>query len=175
MDNLVALITGATSGIGMEAAKAIASTGIKVVITARDMEKGLKTQSDILQETGYRIEVLKCDLASQQSILAVILLTRLLASKPEYQGIRINCMHPGLVNTSLGRHGGRVFNAVFTLFGKPAAKGADTLLYMALWPKIQNISGEYFVNRKLKRTTRQSYDMQAAEKLLGILESKRIV
>lgn len=267
------LITGATSGIGKETAKALAAAGARVVITARNMKKGSETRSEILTETGNDIVVLPCDLASQQSIkdcfiafskefkkldvlinnagvwntrfkespdgieetfalnvmapyimvrlfknllmksadprvitvssglhfgsinfkdieyrkkfsgfhayrqskLAVILLTRFLAAKPEFQEISLNCMHPGLVNTSLGRHGSRFFNAVFKLFGKSPARGADTLIYMASWPKGQNVSGEYFVNRKIQRTTPQSYDMQTAERLLRILDAKRLV
>jgi NAD(P)-dependent dehydrogenase (short-subunit alcohol dehydrogenase family) len=110
--------------------------------------------------------------AYRQSKLAVILLTRLLAQKLSATGIRINCMHPGLVNTKLGRHGSSLFNSMFKLFGKSPGKGADTLIYMASSPEVKNISGEYFENREVKRTTAQSYDLQAAEKLLKIVEEK---
>jgi NAD(P)-dependent dehydrogenase (short-subunit alcohol dehydrogenase family) len=110
--------------------------------------------------------------AYRQSKLAVILLTRLLSEKFSDAGIRINCMHPGVVNTQLGRHGNILFNSMFKLFGKSPEKGADTLVYLASSPDANNISGEYFENRKAKRTTAQSYDMQAAEKLLKIVEEK---
>jgi NAD(P)-dependent dehydrogenase (short-subunit alcohol dehydrogenase family) len=112
--------------------------------------------------------------AYRQSKLAVILLTRLLAKKHKDSGITINCMHPGLVDTALGRHGSRFFSAMFKLFGKSPEKGADTLIYMAASPEVQKISGEYFINRKVQRTTSYSYNMQEAEKLLKILESKRL-
>jgi NAD(P)-dependent dehydrogenase (short-subunit alcohol dehydrogenase family) len=112
--------------------------------------------------------------AYRQSKLAVILLTRLLAKKFIDGGISINCMHPGVVNTQLGRHGNRFFNAFFKLFGKSPEKGADTLIYMATSPEVRKVNGEYFVNRKVQRTTSYSYNLQDAERLLNILESKRL-
>jgi NAD(P)-dependent dehydrogenase (short-subunit alcohol dehydrogenase family) len=110
--------------------------------------------------------------AYRQSKLAVILLTRLLAGKLNRHGISVNCMHPGLVDTQLGRHGSSFFNAFFRIFGKSAEKGADTLVYLASSPEVADISGEYFTNRKVHRTTSQSYDMQLAGKLLRVIEEK---
>ena len=63
------LITGATSGIGMQTAIALAKSGARVVITSRDTEKGLITKNDIIRITGNTdVEMMECDLASFSSI-----------------------------------------------------------------------------------------------------------
>jgi len=62
------LITGATSGIGLEAAVDIARAGAQVVITARDEAKGRKVVEEIKQRSGAaKIDLLLCDFTSQES------------------------------------------------------------------------------------------------------------
>lgn len=270
MNDRLILITGATSGIGKETAKALSELGFRIVITSREMNRGRVVKSEIEKITKNEVGLLHCDLSSQASVeacveefkskygkldvlinnagvwntelkespdgieetfavnviapylmiinlldllkessdpriltvssglhfgeinfsdiefrkkfsgfhayrqskLAVILLTRLLSKSLSNYGISINCMHPGLVNTKLGRHGNWLFDSMFRLFGKSAKKGADTLLYIVTDQEVKKISGEYFVNRKVKRTTAYSYDMNAAERLLKIVEEK---
>lgn len=110
--------------------------------------------------------------AYRQSKLAVILLTRYLAPKLKLRGISINCVHPGFVSTGLGRNGGKIMDSMFRFFGKGARKGAETLIYLASTGFSGNIMGEYFVNKKVRRTTKQSCDLQAAEKLVSVLHEK---
>jgi NAD(P)-dependent dehydrogenase (short-subunit alcohol dehydrogenase family) len=65
----IALVTGATSGIGLVTARELARQGFRVVITARDEAKGAKVAGRIATETGNaNVEVLPCDFASLQSI-----------------------------------------------------------------------------------------------------------
>ncbi|KAI9734362.1 MAG: hypothetical protein M1834_002468 [Cirrosporium novae-zelandiae] len=64
----VAFITGCSSGIGIETARALAATGATVFCTARDMEKGKSALADFL-EPG-RVELLKLDLSSFDSVRA---------------------------------------------------------------------------------------------------------
>jgi len=69
MDGRVVVITGATSGIGTAAARALAGMGARVVIVARDAKRGAMTRADITGSTGNRdVEVALCDLASQREI-----------------------------------------------------------------------------------------------------------
>ncbi|CAM6096865.1 unnamed protein product [Calypogeia fissa] len=56
------LITGCSSGIGVETARAIAATGATVYCTARDMEKGKEALADILEPR--RVELLYMDLTA---------------------------------------------------------------------------------------------------------------
>lgn len=62
----VVLITGCSSGIGVETAKALNTTGAKLFLGVRDTAKGQAALSDILKP-GY-VELLKMDLNSLDSV-----------------------------------------------------------------------------------------------------------
>ena len=67
----LALVTGATSGLGAETARALASKGAHVVITARNLEKAEKVVSDIKASTGNNnVEFEELELGSLDSIRA---------------------------------------------------------------------------------------------------------
>ncbi|KAI5417058.1 hypothetical protein KIW84_041881 [Lathyrus oleraceus] len=68
-NNLTALITGATSGIGAETARVLAKRGVRVVIGARDMKKAIKIREKIQEESPYaEITLLEIDLSSLASV-----------------------------------------------------------------------------------------------------------
>ncbi|CAK8563000.1 unnamed protein product [Lathyrus sativus] len=68
-NNLTALITGATSGIGAETARVLAKRGVRVVVGARDMKKAIKIREKIQEESPYaQIILLEIDLSSLASI-----------------------------------------------------------------------------------------------------------
>ncbi|CAF3578967.1 unnamed protein product [Adineta steineri] len=63
------IITGGTSGIGIETARALATAHAHVIITARDMNKGAEVVEDLKKTTGNdKIEVMELDLNSLQSV-----------------------------------------------------------------------------------------------------------
>lgn len=65
----LALVTGGTSGIGVETARALASVGAEVVITARDMTKGEGVAADIRSSTGNdAVSVGELELGSLEDI-----------------------------------------------------------------------------------------------------------
>ncbi len=69
MKGKIVLITGATSGIGMETARGLAMLGATVVITTRDVQRGEQTRQELIKATqNTNIDVLFCDLASFASI-----------------------------------------------------------------------------------------------------------
>jgi NAD(P)-dependent dehydrogenase (short-subunit alcohol dehydrogenase family) len=66
-----ALVTGASSGIGVETARALASAGADVTLAVRDLAAGQRTAADITATTGNTaIHVGRLDLADQDSITA---------------------------------------------------------------------------------------------------------
>ena len=67
-----ALVTGATSGIGFEAAVALAALGAQVVLVGRDPQKTAASLAEVRRRSGSsRVEALHCDFASQASIRAL--------------------------------------------------------------------------------------------------------
>jgi NAD(P)-dependent dehydrogenase (short-subunit alcohol dehydrogenase family) len=71
LDGKLALVTGASGGLGAETARALASRGARVVITARDLAKGEEVARGIRASTGNQdIEVEELELGSLASIRA---------------------------------------------------------------------------------------------------------
>jgi len=68
----VALVTGSTSGIGYETARALHATGADVYLTARDMQKGLDAAERIRSSSpgSGKLDVLLMDMDSLESVKA---------------------------------------------------------------------------------------------------------
>jgi len=108
--------------------------------------------------------------AYRQSKLGLILFTRLLAKKLEGTGVTVNCVHPGMNKTNLGRDAGGFSQMIFKLMGKDPEIGAETSTYLTSSPDVENITGEYFAKKKIKRSSKESYDMDLAKKLWDVSE-----
>jgi NAD(P)-dependent dehydrogenase (short-subunit alcohol dehydrogenase family) len=68
-----AIVTGASSGIGIETARALASAGADVTLAVRNLGAGARTAADITAMTGNRtIHVGGLDLADQGSVAAFV-------------------------------------------------------------------------------------------------------
>lgn len=73
MEDKVAIVTGAASGIGAVTAQALAQQGATVIIVDRDAEKGTATTDQIKQQTGNAaVELMAADLSSQQAIRQLV-------------------------------------------------------------------------------------------------------
>jgi retinol dehydrogenase-12 len=69
MQDRICLVTGATSGIGLVTAQALAKQGATVVVVARNPERGTATVSRITQKTGSaKVELLMADLSVQAQV-----------------------------------------------------------------------------------------------------------
>ena len=64
----VILITGCTSGIGIETARALYLTGARVYITARNLDKGRQVASELSTDLSRPVQVLEISLDSFASI-----------------------------------------------------------------------------------------------------------
>ena len=102
----------------------------------------------------------------RQSKLGVILICRLLSKSLKDRNVSIYSQHPGIVRTNLGRNAGWLSRMIFYIMGKSPEKGSQTLSFMIETPNSQLKSGEYYSNNKVTATTKESYDMEVAEKLL---------
>lgn len=61
--NTIALITGASSGIGLECAKILASKGVHLVLVARSREKMEALAQELISQHKIKVHVFACDLS----------------------------------------------------------------------------------------------------------------
>ncbi|MCK9931020.1 SDR family NAD(P)-dependent oxidoreductase [Frankia sp. Mgl5] len=67
------VVTGASSGIGVETARALAGAGAEVTLAVRDVEAGRRTGDEIVAATGNKeIHVAPLDLADRASVAAFV-------------------------------------------------------------------------------------------------------
>lgn len=65
----VAIITGASSGIGLETARALAGRGARIVLAVRDADKGQRAMRSIREDHPHaQLQVIPLELADQQSV-----------------------------------------------------------------------------------------------------------
>ena len=68
-----AIVTGGSSGIGVETARALAVAGADVTLAVRDTDAGDRTAADIIATTGNTgVHVGRLDLADQASVAAFV-------------------------------------------------------------------------------------------------------
>ena len=97
------------------------------------------------------------------SKLANIMFTYSLAEKLNGSGVTVNCLHPGVIASNIGSTPGFI-----KMFMKSTEKGAETPLYLATSPEVEEINGKYFMDKKVRSTSKDSYNKEVAEKLWQI-------
>ncbi|HEY7508564.1 MAG TPA: SDR family oxidoreductase [Nitrososphaera sp.] len=108
-----------------------------------------------------------------QSKLANILFTRELARRLADRGVTANCFHPGGVKTDLMEGNPLLYRAAWAAaspFLLSPEKGADTGVYLASSPEVEQVTGRYFVKRKISEPSEAARDDEAAARLWTISE-----
>ncbi|KAK3865240.1 hypothetical protein Pcinc_029140 [Petrolisthes cinctipes] len=116
--------------------------------------------------------------AYAQSKLANVLFNKELAERLAGTGVTSNAVHPGLVNTELGRHMSiykswialLFLRPILWLFLKTPRQGAQTTLYAALSPDLEGVSGKYFSNQREAEVGEAARDGEAAKRLWAVSE-----
>ncbi|KAJ4369503.1 hypothetical protein N0V86_009338 [Didymella sp. IMI 355093] len=128
------LITGCSSGIGIETARALADTGATLYLTARDLEKAKKALGSILHSP--KVHLLELDLNSLASVRSCA--TKFLASSPN---LNILIANAGTMANSEGQ----TADGFETQFGTNHL--AHFLLIQLLLPTLQASSSTSFQSR----------------------------
>jgi len=110
-----------------------------------------------------------------RSKLCNILFTRELAARLAGSGVVATCLHPGIVATGIGQHGGLI--ELGWRLAKPfmigAEKGAETSLFLATVPDPAPFDGGYVIGKTLARPDPAALDTRMARRLWD--ESARMV
>jgi retinol dehydrogenase 13 len=61
MDGRICVLTGATSGVGHQAAKRLARAGASLILVCRNLEKALEVKNELEHDHGKPVEVLQAD------------------------------------------------------------------------------------------------------------------
>jgi NAD(P)-dependent dehydrogenase (short-subunit alcohol dehydrogenase family) len=96
--------------------------------------------------------------AYSNSKLALVMFTYELARRLRGTGVTANCLHPGAVATSIWR----IPSGLMRPFMKSAKEGAETSIYLASAPEVEQVSGEYFENKSARKSSEASYDEKMA-------------
>tara|TARA_Y100001970_G_scaffold274361_1_gene373961 strand:- start:124 stop:972 length:849 start_codon:yes stop_codon:yes gene_type:complete len=102
------------------------------------------------------------------SKLANILFTKKLSDILKEDNITVNCLHPGVVGTSFGQNNGNFQKILFYIakpFMRSSEKGAETSIYLCSSSDVSDVSGEYFYNCKLAKTTKWAQSQRDADRL----------
>ena len=107
--------------------------------------------------------------AYSQSKLANILFTYELARRLEGSKVTANCLHPGVIGTNIFRSVPGL-GAMAKLFLKSPKKGAETSIYLATSPDVAKVTGKYFDDKRLARSSPESNDAAVAQRLWQVSE-----
>jgi retinol dehydrogenase 12 len=149
----------------------VAAAPARVVNTASTMHRVAWLDLDDLQYARFYNGVF----AYARSKLCNVLFTRELARRWAGTGVTVNCFHPGFTRTRFGNQAGLFWAPlVFAAkaFAIPPAWGARTLIHLASSPEVADVTGGYFVRRRLTRPSRSAEDDDMARRLWD--ESARI-
>lgn len=140
------------------------SAPARIINVASDAHRwGPLDLTDLQHERGYRPL-----LVYGRSKLCNILFTRELARRVQGTGVTVNCVHPGGVATRLGLNNGWMATVIATML-KPfiltSEQGADTVLYLATSPDVENVSGGYFIKRRERQPSAAAVDDETAQRL----------
>jgi NAD(P)-dependent dehydrogenase (short-subunit alcohol dehydrogenase family) len=110
--------------------------------------------------------------AYNQSKLANVLFTYELARRLQGSGVTANVLHPGVVRTAFGAEDPGTIQRLLVPFARPFMKtpeqGAATSIHLASAPDLEHVTGRYFVDSRIKRSSERSYDAAAAARLWDV-------
>lgn len=68
---MIALVTGASSGIGRDIARSLAKHGINVIITARRRDRLIELKNELIKEYGVKVMYIAADLSKEAQVFGL--------------------------------------------------------------------------------------------------------
>lgn len=139
-----------------------------VVTSSSAQDLGHIDFDDLMAERKYKF--LK---VYGQSKLANALFTFELARRLQGMGVTANCFHPGAIRSGFVKGMGgvaKVLSPLVGIFEHSPKKGAETQIYLASSPEVEGVTGKYFVKKKVKQSSAESMNEEAAKRLWKVSE-----
>jgi NAD(P)-dependent dehydrogenase (short-subunit alcohol dehydrogenase family) len=83
---------------------------------------------------------------------AQVILTELWAKRLTESGVTVNAMHPGWVDTPGVSRSLPIFRKVMRPFLRTPTQGADTIIWLAVAPRLASESGKFWFDRRQRKT-----------------------
>lgn len=145
----------------------LASAPSRVIVVASDAHRRATLDLDDLQSRhGYSAWG-----AYNRSKLANVLFAYELAQRLGGTGVTVNAVHPGFVHSGFARGLDGPLGAATRLafrFGVSPERGADTVVYLATSPEVEEVTGMYYRQREAVMSSEASYDSRLARSLWEI-------
>jgi NAD(P)-dependent dehydrogenase (short-subunit alcohol dehydrogenase family) len=113
--------------------------------------------------------------AYAETKLGNIMFTYELARRLYGSGVTVNCVHPGVFKSNLGSNNGEQepwFLRVISWLGQrilpDPERAAERVLYLAVSPEVEGVSGKYFGDKREIKSPAQTYDTQSTQRLWRI-------
>lgn len=170
------LITGGSSGLGKETARALAARGASVVLTARDVPKGRKVADEIRASTGNAaVEVAELELGSLAAIRAAA--DRILGGHPRFDLLINNAgvMACPFAKTSDGFElqfgSNHLGHFLFTLLMLPALRRGDAVRIVNLSSRGHHIAPVDFDDLQFEHRAYDKWQSYGQAKTANVLFS----
>jgi retinol dehydrogenase 14 len=111
--------------------------------------------------------------AYNQTKLANVLFTFELARRLHGTQVTVNAVHPGVTRTAFGAADHAwwfVTSGMARPFMRSPERGADSVVWAASSPELEGVTGGYFHDRRPKRSSRASLDLETAKRLWQVSE-----
>jgi NAD(P)-dependent dehydrogenase (short-subunit alcohol dehydrogenase family) len=140
------------------------SAPARIINVSSNIHKYFKINfKDLMSEKKYASQK-----AYSNAKFALILFTYELAAQLNENRVTVNALHPGHAKTQMTKptkKSSRFFLKLLSPIYRPPEKAAETSIYLASSPEVENITGKYFKDCKEVKSHKLTYDIALQKRL----------